>query len=274
MAGHLIRAGHEVWVWNRTASKMTPLIEQGARPAKTPKEVAENVEILMSCLGRTEDVRECLIDSENAAAFGAKPGALFVDHSTISPQGAEKMASELKAKGIDFVDAPVTGGSIGAQSGKLTIFLGGDNLAVNRAIDAIQPYTKSAANVGASGFGQRMKLANQIAVGGALIGLCECLAFAKKAGLDMDQAKAMIGSGAGGSWAFENYGPKILNRDWSPGFSIKNQRKDFGYCKEAAKELDAFVPCTELVDELLGKMESMGFGEETTAILFELLSGG
>ena len=199
---------------------------------------------------------------------------LFVDHSTIAPGGASRLHSDLASAGHSFVDAPVTGGSTGAESGKLTIFLGGDAESVNKAIDAIHPYTKVACHVGGPGFGQKMKLANQIAVGGALIGLCECLAFAKKAGLDIKQAKEVIGSGAGGSWAFENYGPKILNEDWSPGFSIKNQRKDFGYCKSEAESILAQIPCTEIVDRLLGEMETRGHGEETTAILYKLLTDG
>jgi 3-hydroxyisobutyrate dehydrogenase-like beta-hydroxyacid dehydrogenase len=119
-----------------------------------------------------------------------------------------------------------------------------------------------------------MKMANQIAVGGALLALCESLAFAERAGLDLAQAHALIGSGAAGSWAFENYGPKILNRDWSPGFSIKNQRKDFGYAFQAAESVEALVPGTILVDELLSLLQEEGRGEETTAALFELMARG
>jgi 3-hydroxyisobutyrate dehydrogenase len=270
MAGHLLSAGNDLWIWNRTASKMESLASKGAKKATSLQSLAKECDVVCSCLGRTEDVMECLYE----ATKGAKQGTLFIDHSTISPDGAVEIGRQVGSLGLRFVDAPITGGSMGAKAGKLTIFLGGNENAVKQAIEVIKPYTKTAARVGESGAGQKMKLANQIAVGGALIGLCECLAFAEKSGLDIAQAREVIGGGAGGSWAFENYGPKILNHDWTPGFSIKNQRKDFGYCAEAAKEIKAQIPCTELVNRLLGELENTGRGEQTTAALYDLLIGG
>jgi 3-hydroxyisobutyrate dehydrogenase-like beta-hydroxyacid dehydrogenase len=198
-----------------------------------------------------------------------KAGTLFIDHSTIAPDGAVALAAELKSKALRFVDAPITGGSMGAQKGQLTIFCGGDEADVAQAIEVIKPYTKTAARVGPSGAGQQMKMANQIAVGGALLALCESLNYAAKAGLSVQQAHELIGGGAGGSWAFSNYGTKILNRDWSPGFTIDNQRKDFAYCAEAAKKLGAAIPGTDLVDRLLAELQNAGHGGWTTAALFE-----
>lgn len=270
MAGHLVRAGHEVTVWNRTPSKSKALMDLGARVAVSPAEVAAHSEIVFICVARTEDVSECA----DLLSAGAQSPLLIVDHSTIEPQGAKEIALRLKKLGHGFLDAPVTGGSLGAQRGTLTIFCGGTEADFERARPFLSVYGKTVRRVGGSGAGQTAKLANQIAVGGALLALCESLAFADKAGLDLALLREMIAGGAGGSWAFENYGPKILSRDWSPGFSIKNQRKDFGYCASAASAMGAAIPGTELVDQLLGVLELEGKGELTTAVLYELYERG
>ncbi len=268
MAGHLLKALGSITVWNRTLAKAEPLRAQGATVADSLPRLAKVCDLVFINVNRSEDVEECL----GHLLEGAKPGTLFVDHSTIAPDAARECADLAKAKGCRFVDAPVTGGSLGAQNGTLTIFLGGDEADVTEAIDAVAPYAKTARRVGPSGSGQMMKLANQIAVGGALQALCESLAFAQKAGLDVAQAREMIAGGSGGSWAFENYGPKVLARDWTPGFSVKNQRKDFGYTVAAAREIGAKVPATELTDRLLAELEKNGRGEDTTAALFDVLA--
>ena len=269
MAGHLIKGGHDVTVWNRSPGKTEDLTSQGARAATDLKELAKSCDFIFTCVGRSEDVAEVV----RAMVAHAKPGTLFVDHSTIEPSMARTLHSELKEKGLKFVDAPITGGSMGAKNGTLTIFCGGDHDDVASAMNVILPYTKRAERVGESGAGQVMKLANQIAVGGALMGLCESLAFAKKAGLDINQAHSMIGGGAGGSWAFENYGAKILHEDWSPGFSVKNQRKDFGYCEAAAKDLGIEISMTELANRLLKELQKAGREEDATPALYEVYLG-
>lgn len=267
MAGHLVSAGHSVVVWNRSAGKSEPLAAQGAIVAKDLAELGRQCDIVFFCVGRSEDVEECVLD----VTATAKPGTLLVDHSTISPAAAEHLASTLAQEGFRFVDAPITGGSVGAQKGQLTIFCGGAEDDVAEAMPYLQAYAKRAERVGTHGAGQMMKMANQIAVGGALLALCESLSFAKKAGLDIVQARELIGGGAAGSWAFDNYGLKILSQDWTPGFSIKNQLKDFGYCEEAAKVIDAAIPGTQLVDRLLKQAASQGKNELTTAVLYEIL---
>ncbi len=267
MAGHLVTVGLEVTVWNRTASKCAPLVERGAVAAATLQELGESCDIVCLCVGRTEDVEECIHELVDAA----KPRTLFIDHSTISPFGAQKIHKDLSERGFRFIDAPVTGGSVGAQNGALTIFCGGDPADVDEAKGVLSAYGKTIEHVGGPGSGQMTKVANQIAVGGALLALCESLSFAQKAGLDIAQTRDLISRGAAGSWAMENYGPKILKRDWSPGFSVKNQRKDFGYCKEAAERVGAAVPGTQLVDRLLMILEAQGHGEWTTAALFEAM---
>lgn len=267
MAGHVVDAGHEVVVWNRTGSKTEPLKEKGAKVAASLQELAPLCDFVCLCVNRTEDVEACLASLTETA----KPGTVFIDHSTISPVGAKRIHSDLAGKEFRFIDAPITGGSMGAINGTLTIFCGCDEDVFATAQPVMQAYGKRVERVGGAGAGQTTKMANQIAVGGALLALCESLSFAHKAGLDIAQTRDLISRGAAGSWAMENYGPQILARDWSPGFSIKNQRKDFGYCLELAREIDAAVPGTALVDRLLKTLDDNGRGEQTTAALFEAL---
>jgi 3-hydroxyisobutyrate dehydrogenase len=265
MAGHLVTAGNPVVVWNRTKSKSQPLYDKGARVAESLEELASLCPVVCLCVNRSEDVDWCV----STMCKTASPNSLFIDHSTISPHAAALIAEEIHLYDQRFMDAPVTGGSVGAQNGTLTIFCGGDSGDFAEAEPILRAYGKTVAHVGPHGAGQKTKMANQIAVGGALIAMCESLAFAKKAGLDLAQTLSLISKGAAGSWAMDNYGPKVLAGDWSPGFSIKNQRKDFGYCMEAAEDCGAATPCTELVDTLLEEMEKQGHGEWATAALYE-----
>jgi len=268
MAGHLYSAGTDLVLWNRTPEKAEPLRKRGATVAASLAELGRDCGTVCLCVPRTEDVRECLSELTKEA----KPGTLFVDHSTILPKAAKEIHGELKGKGLRFVDAPITGGSMGAQKGQLTVFCGGEETEVRHAISIIGPYSKRSERVGGPGAGQLMKMVNQIAVVGALLALCEGLAFAEKAGLDLAQTKELVGSGAAGSWAFENYGPKILAKDWSPGFTIDNQLKDLEYCLQSASEIGAQIPGAALVNEILADMQKRGDGGKTTAALFEHFS--
>lgn len=280
MAGHLLTASslktrrleglEGLTVWNRTPAKAEPLRDQGATVAESLADLARECSVIMLCVNRTEDVAGCL----DAMLPTANPDTLFVDHSTISPPGAVELHTKLEQAGHAFLDAPITGGSMGAQKGTLTIFCGGSQASFERALPYLQAYAKRPERVGGPGAGQMMKMANQIAVGGALLALCEALAFADRAGLDIAQTRELLAGGAAGSWAFDNYGPKIVAQDWSPGFSIKNQRKDFGYCFEAAERVQAALPGTEIVDQLLAELDDAGHGEWTTAALFEVLRRG
>lgn len=267
LAGHLLRAGLDVIVWNRTPSKSEPLGAAGATIASSLQELGAQCESIALCVGATEDVEQCV----EALVTNARPGTLLIDHSTISPQGALRFHDDLKARGFRFVDAPMTGGSMGAQNGQLTIFLGGLEKDCLDAQEFVKPYAKTAERVGGPGKGQMMKLANQVAVAGALQALCEAMSFAKKAGLDLSQTQRLLSSGAAGSWAFENYGPKIINEDWSPGFSVKNQNKDLRYCIETARSQSASVPGTKLVNALLDIIEAEGEGEKATTYLYQKL---
>ena len=271
MAGHLVRAGHTVHVWNRTASKLVALIDSGALAAASIEDVSANSDVVFLCVSRNEDVIECVTKMLPTS----RETALFVDHSTIEPSVAVTLHDKAAAQGRGFLDAPVTGGSMGAQKGQLTVFCGGEAVHFDRALPILKAYSKTVSLVGGAGAGQTMKLANQIAVGGALLALCESLSFAKKAGLDIGQTRELLGTGAAGSWAFENYGPKIVSEDWSPGFSITNQRKDFSYTLRTAQNIDAAVPGTTLVDRILAVLDESGHGDWTTAALYStLLSSG
>jgi len=267
MAGHLLDKGHRLTVWSRTPEKSNPLAAKGAAVASSLEELAHSCDIVFLCVTRNEDVEQCV----RGLQPGAKPGFLVVDHSTVSPVLARAMHGFLSEHGANFLDAPITGGSMGALKGQLTIFCGGEQADFDRAAPVMEAYAKRAELVGGPGLGQTMKLANQIAVGGALLALCESLAFAKKAGLDLAQTRELLSTGAAGSWAFENYGPKILAEDWSPGFSVTNQRKDFAYTLEAARLLDSAVPGTALVDRLLSRLEEEGHSDWTTAALYQTL---
>lgn len=270
MAGHLATTGTPTWVWNRTPGKGAHAVSCGARVAADLHELASACPIVCLCLGRTEDVAEVV-----QVLLGSMPaGGLLIDHSTIAPSGARKIHEQCAEKRIGFVDAPITGGSMGAQYGTLTIFCGGAESDFARAEPILRAYGKRIAYVGGPGQGQMMKMANQIAVGGALLGLCESLAFAKRAGLDLATTRDLLSTGAAGSWAFENYGPKVISGDHSPGFSIKNQRKDFGYCLESAADAGMGLPATELADRLLAALTAAGREEEATTALFDVLCQG
>ncbi len=268
MADHVFLAGFPLAVWSRTPAKLKRFNDEGVAIAQSLEILGAASDIVCLCVNRTQDVMECLEELTRLA----RPDTLFVDHSTILPSAARQIHADLRARGFRFVDAPVTGGSMGAQKGHLTIFCGGESIDIEDARPVMNCYSKRAERVGGPGAGQMMKAANQIAVCGSLIGLCEALSFADKAGLDLVQTRELVGSGAAASWAFENYGPKILERDWSPGFTVDNQEKDLQYCERAAQELGAAIPAARLVHRLLKEMQQDGDGGLTTAALFEKLS--
>ncbi len=267
MADHVFLAGFDLVVFNRTPEKSEKYREKGLAVAQSLEAIGEECDQVFLCVRATEDVEECV----RALARTARSGTLIVDHSTILPEAAEKLHGELKKRSLRFVDAPITGGSMGAVKGALTVFCGGEPEAIEDAKPVMSAYAKRVERVGGPGAGQLMKAANQIAVAGSLLALCEALAFAEKAGLELAQTRDLLSGGAAGSWAFENYGPKIVAGDWSPGFTVDNQIKDLEYCEQAARAAKAWVPGTELVHKLLREMRSEGEGARTTAALFEKL---
>lgn len=274
MAGHVARSGADLLVFNRTPEKTLPLLELGAKAADSLEQVGAECGQVFLCVRASEDVAACAgAIAQGYKSAGRSDGLLIADHSTILPEAAIELFQELRDQGIGFVDAPITGGSMGAQKGTLTVFCGGESGHIEAAMPTMKCYAKRAERVGGPGAGQTMKAANQIAVACSLLGLCEALAFAKNSGLDVAQTRELLSLGAAGSWAFENYGPKILNLDWSPGFTVDNQVKDLAYCEEAARGSGASVPGTELVHRLLRSMQGKGEGGLTTAALYLELLG-
>lgn len=267
MAGHLIDAGHEVVVWNRTPAKAEPLRGRGAEVAKSPEDLATRCSLICTCVSRSEDVEEIVLRMAPAAARGT----LFVDHSTIEPATARSIGKSLDEAGLAFMDAPLTGGEQGAIRGELTIFCGGPQDSFDRAEPVLGAYGKNVRLVGEVGSGQMMKMANQIGVALCVLGMSECLVFAQKAGLDLADAIELIGSGAGGSWSMTNYGPKVLTRDWSPGFAVELQQKDLAYALEAAREIGVSLPGTALTHQLFAALENSGRGGDATPALFEVI---
>lgn len=267
MAGHLLEKGFDLQVWNRTEGKDTDLIRRGATRAANLQHMGEECQIVCLCVRATEDVEACVDD----LTVSASENLLIVDHSTISLIGARRIHEVLNSRRIGFLDAPITGGSMGAIKGTLTVFCGGSPENFERAKTVMSAYSKRCQFVGGPGAGQMTKIANQIAVAGSLIGLCESLAFAEEAGLDVALTRDLLSGGAAGSWALDNYGPKILSKDWSPGFTVSNQHKDLAYCIEAGDDVGSILPMTELVKRLLAEMMADGRGNDASCALYEHL---
>jgi len=268
MAGHLLANGHTVNVWNRTRSRAEDFVKtQPTAIASSLRELAETCTVIMICVSRTEDVEEVV----GELAAHAQQGTLIIDHSTIEPAGAKHIGEALAKSGLRFMDAPLTGGEKGALSGTLTIFCGGSEADFNDAKPLLDAYAKNARLVGPLGSGQMMKMANQISVALCVLAMSECLVFCEKAGLDLKESIELIGSGAGGSWSLTNYGPKVLERDWSPGFAVALQQKDLAYALQAAREVGVALPGTALTHQLFAALENAGRSKDATPALFEVI---
>lgn len=273
MAGHLLAKGHSLHVYNRTVEKTVPLKKMGAYVAESLKELAENCNLIFVCVSRTEDVQEVI----NAMHPHAKDGTLFIDHSTIEPSAAKEIHRRLSEKGLRFMDCPLTGGEKGAIEGTLTIFCGGGESDFLFAKPYMEAYGKLIRLVGPVGSGQLMKMANQIAVSLTVLSMAECLVFCEKSGLDLNDAIELIGSGAGGSWSLSNYGPKVIAKDFAPGFSVSLQQKDLVYALRTAREIGVSLLGTALVHQLFAALENAGRAEDATPALYDVvknLSGG
>ncbi|MBH06454.1 MAG: 2-hydroxy-3-oxopropionate reductase [Phycisphaeraceae bacterium] len=236
MAGNLVKAGFEVMVWNRTASKCQPLADLGAAVAESPADMAaKSLDAICINVTNTPDVDEVLF-GQNGIAGSAATGLIVIDNSTISPVETQRFAAELAKKEITFLDAPVSGGDVGAKNGTLSIMVGGDESAFDRCSRMFDVLGKSAVLLGPAGMGQVCKACNQIAVACNLIGVCEALALAKKSGLDMTKMIDVVSGGAASSWQLANLGPKIMEGDHAPGFMIDLVLKDLSLVADAARE--------------------------------------
>jgi 3-hydroxyisobutyrate dehydrogenase len=246
MSLNLIKAEYPVTVWNRTESKTKPIVEAGAKLAKSPREVAENSDVIVSIVTGSNDVKEVLL-GENGAIHGAKKGDIFIDMSTISPIATKEIAEELSKKGVEMLDAPVSGGVIGANNGTLSIMVGGKEEVFNECNPILEKMGKTITYIGGNGDGQVCKAVNQILVGTTMLGVAEALVFAAKAGVDVKRVHQAVSGGAAGSWQLTNNGDRILKGDMSPGFKIKDYLKDLGIIMETANVSKMPLPATSLV---------------------------
>ncbi len=270
MARNLLKAGFPVRVWNRTASRMDPLVAEGAEAGSSPADVAAHTDIIITCVSDTPDVEEVIL-GEQGVIHGARPGALVIDMSTISPQATIEIAQKLQEKGIHMLDAPISGGSEGAQRGTLSIMVGGDPEQVARAMPAFQAMGKAITHVGGHGAGQTVKLVNQILVVGNCLAMCEALVFAQAGGVDLEKALEAVTQGAAGSWMLSNRGPQIIRRDWRPGFTIDLQQKDVRLILREADQLGVPVILSSLVFNFYRTLQARGLGSEGNHALVKAL---
>jgi 3-hydroxyisobutyrate dehydrogenase len=271
MAGHLQAAGHDVTVFNRTTAKAEAWVTQhGGALGVTPAVAVQDADFVMSCVGNDDDLRQvCLGDN---GAFGAmKQGAIFVDHTTVSAKVTAELYAAAKSAGLDFVDAPISGGQAGAENGVLSIMCGGDESTYATAEPVMQAYARICRRIGESGAGQMTKMCNQIAIAGLVQGLSEALHFAEKAGLDGRAVVEVISQGAAGSWQMQNRYETMLDDHFDHGFAVDWMRKDLGICLDTADETGASLPVTALVDQFYKDVQKIGGGRWDTSSLIKRL---
>jgi len=271
MAGHLARAGHRVTVYNRTAAKAASWVAQyGCASAPTPRAAAEVAEIVFACVGNDDDLRSVVLGDDGAFA-GMQPGSIFVDHTTASAAVARELSALGRELGVAFIDAPVSGGNLGAVNGTLTVMCGGDAAAFDAMHPVAMAYSKAVTNLGDSGAGQLAKMVNQIAIAGLLQGLAEAIAFGARAGLDMPAVLQVIGKGAAQSWQMDHRGPTMLEGKFDFGFAVDWMRKDLGLVLDEARRNGASLPVTALVDQFYADIQALGGRRWDTSSLIKRL---
>jgi len=270
MARRLIEAGHKVTVYNRTASKGDALVALGAKKAATPKEAAEGNEIVISIVTDSPDV-EAVMLGPDGAVHAAEKNAIFIDMSTIAPETARKVGQTLKSKGIAFLDAPVTGGDVGAREGTLSILVGGEKADLERAREVFAVMGKRITHCGPSGAGQTVKACNQILCALNMMGICEALHLARLNGIDQSLVVEALSAGAGGSWALEKLGSRIAKGDFNPGFMVDLILKDLRIVQDAATRVGLPVEGSALAQKLFAENQSKGEGRLGTQVMYKAL---
>jgi 3-hydroxyisobutyrate dehydrogenase len=271
MAGHLARAGHRVTVFNRTAAKSQAWVaEYGGKPAATPREAAADASIVFACVGNDDDLRSVVLGDDGAFA-GMKPDSIFVDHTTASAAVARELHAEARARGLHFIDAPVSGGQAGAVNGALTVMCGGDQTPFDTMQPVAMAMAKAVTRIGESGAGQLAKMVNQVCVAGLVQGLAEGIAFGQKAGLDMKLVLEVIGKGAAQSWQMDNRGSTMADGKFDFGFAVDWMRKDLGLVLDEARANGAKLPVTALVDQFYADVQAMGGRRWDTSSLIKRL---
>ena len=266
MCSHLIKKGYKTVVYNRTRRKAKSLMEQDAEWAKTPKDVAANADVIFTIVGFPNDVRHVYFGGDGILE-GIQKGSLVVDMTTTEPTLAEEIYQAAKLRGASSVDAPVSGGDIGAHAGKLSIMVGGDKKDVDSVMPLFKLMGKNIVHQGGAGKGQHAKMCNQIMAASLMIGVCETLLYGYKAGLDLDTMLSSVGQGAAASWMLTNLAPRMVKRDFRPGFYVEHFIKDMGIALEEAKKMNLSLPGLSLVQQLYIATKAQGHGRKGTQAL-------
>jgi len=266
MCGHLLDAGFSATVYNRTRAKAQGLLDRGAQWADSPKEVASQSDLIFSIVGFPKDVRATIL-GEDGALQGCEPGNVLIDMTTSEPSLAIEIAEQATAKGAYSIDAPVSGGDVGAREARLSIMIGG----ADEAVQALQPcfeiMGKTIVHQGGPGAGQHTKAVNQILIASNMVGVCEALLYAHQSGLDLNTVLASVASGAAGSWSLSNLGPRIINHDFDPGFFVEHFIKDMGIALDEAKRMNLSLPGLALAHQLYVALRAQGHGRDGTQAL-------
>lgn len=267
MAGHVQAGGHELYVFNRTREKAQPLVDKGARWCDSPAQVAERAETVFTIVGFPADVEEVYL-AEGGILSGKGSGRIVVDMTTSQPTLARRIAREAEKKGIASLDAPVSGGDIGAREGALAIMVGGEKATFDEVLPLFRLMGKNVAFMGVAGAGQHTKMCNQVLIAGTMIGVCESLLYAVKQGLDPQAVIDIIGKGAAGSWSINNLGPRIVHGDFGPGFFVEHFIKDMGIALRESEAVGLSLPGLALVHQLYMAVKALGHGRSGTQALY------
>lgn len=271
MAANLLKAGFEVTVWNRSPSRTQRLLEAGANGADSPADVAAASEVTLSCVTNSGDVEEVAL-GPNGVIDGARPGSVYIDCSTIAPEMARKVAAALAKRDVAMLDAPVSGGDIGAQAGTLAVMVGGESATFERCLPVLEAMGKTIVHVGPNGAGQVVKLCNQIAGGLNLLAAAEAIGLARRAGVDPEKMLEVVSAGAAGSWMLSNLAPRAVRGDFAPGFMVDLMQKDLRLVLDAANETHTPLPGTALVSQLFQAIQAEGRGSDGTQALVDAIA--
>ncbi len=263
MCGHVLRGGHSITVYNRTREKAADLVAQGAAWAESPAEAADGADVVFTVVGYPADVRDVILGEEGVLA-AARPGSVVVDMTTSEPSLAVDIAAAAKARGVDALDAPVSGGDVGAREGTLSIMVGGDADALERVRPLLESMGRTIVHQGGPGAGQHTKMVNQILIATGMIGVCEALLYGYRAGLDLEVVLEAVSGGAAGSWSLSNYGPRMLAGSFDPGFMVEHFVKDMGIALAEARRMSLSLPGLALAEQLYVALVAQGHGRQGT----------
>jgi 3-hydroxyisobutyrate dehydrogenase len=267
MCGHLIKAGFKSTVYTRSREKASSVLELGATWAETPRAVAEQSDVVFAIVGFPRDVRQVFLCPDTGALAGSKPGNILVDMTTSEPSLAVEIYDAARAKGVDALDAPVSGGDKGAREGILSIMIGGDPAVVNALQPCWSAMGKTIVHQGPAGSGQHTKMVNQTLISSMMIGVCEALIYGQRAGLDLETVLKSVGSGAAGSWSLTNLGPRIIENNFDPGFFVEHFVKDLGIALAESRRMGLSMPGLALAEQLYLSVQSKGWGKNGTQAL-------